>query len=319
MQTHIEIPTHMKALRLHAAGEPSSLVLEEIPVPQPRKGEVLVRVHAAAITRGELEWPSDRLPAIPSYEFSGVVAALGAQVKGIAVGDPVYALSSFSRDGAAAEYLAVTAEHLAPKPERIGYPESAAVPLAGLSAWQGLYDHGRLAAGEQVLIHGAAGGVGSYAVQFARYAGASVIGTASTGHLDLVRALGADRVIDHTAERFETAVEPVDLVFDTAGGERLAASPAVLRPGGRLVSVAEQPPQEEAARRGIEAVYFIVKPRRDQLLEIGELIDAGKLRPLIAEIYPLAEGRRAFERSLERGHAGKIVLATTAHELPTEK
>ncbi len=290
----------MRALRLHAAGDPASLVVEELETPEPGEGEALVRVHAAAITRDELEWPADRLPATPSYELSGVVSAVGAGVEGVAAGDAVFALTPFDRDGVAADYAVVPAAALASKPGALGHVESAAIPLAALSAWQGLFDHGRLAAGERVLIHGAAGGVGGFAVQLARARGAHVIGTASDA--EAARGLGAHEVVD--AARFEDAVGKVDLVFDTAGGERLERSPAVVRAGGRLVSVASDPP----AAPGIESVYFVVEPSREQLGELARMADAGELRPELDEVFPLADARAAFERSLERGRRGKIVL-----------
>jgi NADPH:quinone reductase-like Zn-dependent oxidoreductase len=298
----------MSAVRLRAPGGPAHLVHERLETPRPGPGEVLVRVHAAAITRDELDWPLDRLPATPSYELSGVVAAVGAGVDDVAVGAPVYALAAFDRDGAAAEYALVRSAFLAPKPRTLGHVESAAIPLAGLSAWQGLFDRGRLAQGERVLIHGAAGGVGGFAVQLARARGAHVVGTVSTANLETARELGADEVVDHATARFEDVVDPVDVVFDTAGGERLERSPAVLRPGGRLVSVAAEPPLERAAERGISAVYFVVEPNREQLVELARLADGGELRPTIDEVFPLAEARRAFERSLAGSRRGKIVL-----------
>jgi NADPH:quinone reductase-like Zn-dependent oxidoreductase len=203
-----------------------------VPRPKPAAAEVLVRVHAAAITRGELDWPEDRLPATPSYEFSGVVAATGLGVDRVQPGDAVYGLSDFDRDGAAAEYIVVPEDVLAPKPEALGHVESAAIPLAGLSAWQGLFDYGSLSRGQRVLIHGAAGGVGGFAVQLARARGAHVIGTASAGNVRTTLELGAHEVVAHPDSRFEDVVDPVDLVFDTAGGERLERSPSVVRPGG---------------------------------------------------------------------------------------
>jgi NADPH:quinone reductase-like Zn-dependent oxidoreductase len=293
----------MRAVRLHPPGGLDGLVQEQVEVPRPAAGEALVRVHAAAITRDELDWPVDRLPAIPSYELSGVVEAVARGVEGVAAGEAVYALSPFDRDGAAAEYTVVPAALLAPKPATLGHVESAAIPLAGLSAWQGLFTHGRLARGERVLVHGAAGGVGGFAVQLARWRGARVIGTAS-GDLDTARRLGADQVVDHTATRFEDAVGQVDLVFDTAGGERLARSPAVLRPGGRLVSIATEPP----APPGIHAVYFVVEPDREQLVRLARLADGGDLRPTIDQVFPLADAREAFARSLGGHRGGKIVL-----------
>jgi NADPH:quinone reductase-like Zn-dependent oxidoreductase len=296
----------MSAIRLHEPGL-AGLAFEEIPTPRPGDGEVLVEVHAAAITRDELEWPVDRLPAIPSYELSGVVAALGPGVEGLEVGEPVYALTDFDRDGVAAGYAALAAGLLARKPATLGHVESAALPLAALSAWQGLFDHGRLEQGERVLVHGAAGGVGHLATQLARRRGAHVIGTASGAGLDAARAFGAHEVLDGRHERFEEAVAPVDLVFDTVGGELLARSPAALREGGRLVSVAEEPPEAPPEAR-IDARYFVVEPNREQLAEIARLADEGALRPAIDSVFPLAEARAAFERSLASGKRGKVVL-----------
>jgi len=303
-----EVPARMWAIRLHSPDGPAGLVYEQADTPRPKEGEALVRVFAAAITRGELDWPTDRLPAIPSYEFSGVVVAAAGEDRDTMVGDPVYALSAFDRDGAAAEYVAVRNEFLAPKPGSLGYVESAAVPLAALSAWQGLFDHGQLQKGQRVLVHGAAGGVGSYAVQLAHQHGAHVIGTASTRNLEAARKLGADQIIDSTSDRFEEAAKVVDLVFDTVGGDRLERSLAVLRAGGRLVSVAEEPPGERAAALGITATYFVVEPNRPQLLELARWIDRGAVRPLVDEVFPLADARKAFERSLGDHGAGKIVL-----------
>jgi NADPH:quinone reductase-like Zn-dependent oxidoreductase len=298
----------MRAIRLHRPGGPEELVYEEIQTPQPGRGDALVRVHAAAITRDELDWPVDRLPATPSYEFSGVVAAVGPDVDVSAVGEAVYALGRFDRDGAAADYTVGPTELLAPKPRTLGHVESAAIPLAALSAWQGLFDHGALTEGQRVLVHGAAGGVGAFAVQLAHGRGAHVVGTASTKDLGTVSELGADQVVDHTGARFEDVVDQVDLVFDTVGGERLERSPAVVRPGGRLVSIATEPPREPAAARGISAVYFVVEPNRGQLVELTRLVDSGALRPTIDEVFPLADARKAFERSLGNHGRGKIVL-----------
>lgn len=294
------IPASMRAIRLHAPGGIAELVDERVDTPRPRKGEALVRVHAAAITRDELDWPVDRLPAIPSYELAGVVAALGPDAQGIVEGDEVYALADFERDGAAAEYAVVQAELLAPRPRALGYVECAAIPLPALSAWQGLFAHGSLAAGERVLVHGAAGGVGSFAVQLARHRGAHVIGTASTGGLEVARELGADEVVDNLTARFEEVVDPVDLVFDTAGGDLLQRSPAVLREGGRLVSVADEPPGN--------GVFFVVEPNREQLVELAALVDSGDLRSLVDSVFPLGDARAAFARSMEPGKRGKVVL-----------
>jgi NADPH:quinone reductase-like Zn-dependent oxidoreductase len=296
----------MSAVRLVSPRGLDGLVVERIEIPQAGPGEAQVRVHAAAITRDELEWPVDRLPAIPSYELSGVIEALGPEVSDLAVGKAVWALTGFDRDGGAAEYAVVPASVLAPKPLTIGHVESAAVPLAGLTAWQGLFDHGRLREGERVLIHGASGGVGRFATQLARWRGAHVIGTASGAAVRDVVALGADEAVDRTAVPFEEAVAPVDLVFDTVGGEVLARSEHVLRDGGRLVSVAEDPP--DALGENVEATYFVVEPSREQLLRLARLVDEGRVRPAIDSIFPLADARGAFERVMMPGKRGKVVL-----------
>src|SRR5215208_4429788 len=292
----------MRVVLLCAPGGPEQLAVEEADRPRPGPVEALVRVHAAAITRGELEWPVDRLPAIPSYELSGMVEEVGPEVAGVAAGDEVFALTPFDRDGVAADYTVLPVELLVARPRALGHAESAALPLPALSAWRALFDHGRLAAGERVLIHGAAGGVGAFAVQLARARGAHVIGTASAANLGAVRELGAHEAVD-AATRFEDAMEPVDVVLDTAGGERLRRSPAVLGAGGRLVSVAEEPPDG--------GVYFIVEPNREQLTSLARLADAGELRPAPVEVFSLTSAREAFARSLEPGRRGKIVLAVT--------
>ena len=266
----------MKAVRLHPPGGTGGLAVEEVAVPDPDGGEVLVRVHAAAITRHELDWPVDRLPAIPSYELSGVVERLGDSVTGLSAGDAVFALTNFDRDGVAAEFAVVPAGVLAPKPKSLGHVESAALPMGGLTAWQGLFDHGGLEPGQRVLVLGATGGVGHLAVQLARARGAEVV---------------------------EQPGEPVDLVFDTVGGEPLVQAPALLRPGGRLVSVAEEPPPSDSAS------YFVVEPNHDQLVELARLADSAALVPAIDSVFPLADARAAFEHVMERGKRGKVVIS----------
>ncbi len=223
----------------------------------------------------------------------------------LAEGDEVYALTGFDRDGAAAEYATVPAAFVAHKSQALTHAESAALPLAGLSAWQGLFDHGRLEAGQRVLIHGAAGGVGHLATQLALWRGAHVIGTATGDGVAATRALGAHETIDRTTERFEE-LEPVDLVFDTVGGETLRRSPAVLRDGGRLVSVAEEPPPDPD--RGITTSYFVVEPSREQLTELARLADEGAVKPAIDSTYSLDRAREAFTRLAGPGKNGKVVF-----------
>jgi NADPH:quinone reductase-like Zn-dependent oxidoreductase len=300
------LPAMMRAVRLHAPGGPEGLRIEEIATPEPGPADVVVRVHAAAITRDELEWPVDRLPATPSYELSGVVAAAGERVVDPVIGAQVYGLTGFDRDGVAAEYATAPADNLAPLPRTLGHVESASIPLAALTAWQGLFDHGALRAGERVLIHGATGGVGQFATQLARRAGGEVIAATSAANLARARQLGAQEVVDHATASLEDVIEPVDLVFDTAGGARLAASPQVLKRGGRLVTVAEEPPVDRERR--IEATYFVVEPNRDQLLDLTAAVDAGELRTEIDSVFALEDARAAFERSLAPGKRGKIVI-----------
>jgi NADPH:quinone reductase-like Zn-dependent oxidoreductase len=306
----------MKAVRLHQRGGPEQIVVEEAPLPTPGAGQVRIRVAAAAITPGELEWDetyqnpdkSPRLPTIPGHDVAGTVDALGPGVAGLAVGDGVYGLVDFPLNGSAAEYVVMPAADVALAPKSVDAVQAAAAPLSALTAWQGLFDHGKLAAGQRVLIHGGAGGVGGFAVQMARWCGATVIATASSRSAVLVRELGADEVVDYGVTRFEEAVRDVDLVFDTVGGETQVRSFGTLRRGGKLVSIAKAPDQELAEEAGVTAVFFIVRPSRDQLGEIAGLIDAGRLRVNVEEVYPLEEARRAFERSLAGHLKGKVVL-----------
>jgi NADPH:quinone reductase-like Zn-dependent oxidoreductase len=294
----IAVPRTMRAIRLHAPGV-DGLRYEAIETRSLRLGEALVEVHAAAITRGELEWPLDRLPAVPSYELSGVVAAVADDVVTVSAGDEVFALTPFDRDGVAAEYAVVPATTLAPKPATLSHVQSAAVPLPALSAWQGLFAHGSLEAGERVLVDGAVGGVGQFATQLARWRGAYVIATASPEAFDAARALGAHEVVDGRRE-LDKGVGPVDLVFDTVGGELLERVTALLGSEGRLVSVAEEPPAQ--------GTYFVVEPAREQLIEIARLLDGGQLRVAIDSTFSLSEAAAAFKRSLASGKHGKVVI-----------
>jgi NADPH:quinone reductase-like Zn-dependent oxidoreductase len=292
----------MEAIRLHAPGL-DGLRHETIDTPSPQLGEALIEVHAAGITRDELQWPLDRLPAVPSYELAGVVAAVADDVDVVSVGEEVYALTPFDRDGVAAEYAAVPATTLAPRPSTLSHLESAAVPLPALSAWQGLFVHGGLEPGERVLVHGAFGGVGHFATQLARWRGAHVVATSSPQAFEQVRALGAHEVLDGRTE-LDDVIGPVDLIFDTVGGELFQRAPSLLASGGRLVSVAEEPPGE--------GTYFVVEPSRAQLVGLARLVDSGELRVAIDSTFTLSEAAAAFERSLASGKRGKVVLRVAA-------
>jgi len=284
------------------------------------EGDALVRVHACAITPTELTWSAlyttlagdDRIPCIPGHELSGVVEAVAGEGADVKAGDAVYGLTDFWRDGAAADYVAVRAADLAPKPANLTHVQAAAIPLSGLTAWQAFFDHANLAAGQRVLIQGAAGGVGTFAVQLARWRGAHVIATASASAASLLRELGADEVIDYTAVRFEDVVQDVDVVLDNVGGETLERSWGALRRGGTLVTVAGDAPAETAARYGARGVDFIVTPSRPELIEIARLVEVGKLRTIIAATFPLERAREAFERGLSGHNRGKIVLQVVA-------
>jgi NADPH:quinone reductase-like Zn-dependent oxidoreductase len=307
----------MKAIRIHGRGGPDHLVYEDAPRPHPGPGEVLVRVYATGVIATELTWTptyqsktgNERTLPIPGHDLSGVVADMGSGVTTMAKGTEVYALTAFDRDGAEAEYTIALPSELAPKPRAVDFVQAAAVPLAALTAWQALFEQGDLAARQTVLIHGAAGGVGVFAVQLAHWAGAQVIATASARNRDFLRELGANEIIDYTTTRFEEEVHDVDLVFDLVGGDTLQRSWQVIKPGGTLVSVVSpQPSFEEAKVRGVRPVWFVVEPNREQLIQIGALIDAGQIRPIIDVALPLSQARQAYEQGA-RGHTrGKIVL-----------
>jgi len=297
----------MRALRVHELGEPNQVRVEEVPTPSTAADELLIRVHAAAITRDELTWPEGRLSATPSYEFAGEVVARGESASDFAIGDPVYGMALFDRDGAASEFFAAPQSVFARKPANIDDATSAAVPLPALSAWQALFDHGLLESGQRVLVHGATGAVGHFAVQLARRAGAHVIATASSTNLEAARDVGADEVIDR-ATPYETSLPPVDLVFDAAGGDAAERSAALVRPGGRLVSIISEPGEIS----GITSIFFIVEPSRDELDQITELIESGGLLLMPHQEFPLDQAVAAFEASLDRGHRGKVVFSPVA-------
>jgi NADPH:quinone reductase-like Zn-dependent oxidoreductase len=292
------------------------MVFEDAPAPTPGPGEVLIAVRAAAVTPTELEWiptwtardgTARPLPIIPGHEFSGAVCAVGREVTGVAVGDAVYGMNDWYRDGAQAERCVARAADVAAKPRSVDHVAAAVVPISALTAWQGLIERARLAPGERVLVHGAAGGVGMFAVQIARWRGARVVGTASAHNLALVRELGAEQVIDHRATRFEDVVRDVDVVFDAVGGDTLARSSAVLAPRGRLVTVATS--GERTSDPRVRDAFFIVEPSRSQLATIAELVDAGTLRTVVGAVFTLADGRRAYEHKPPHG---KVVLAVEA-------
>jgi NADPH:quinone reductase-like Zn-dependent oxidoreductase len=303
----------MKAIRVHEQAGISGLSFEDAPDPTPTIGDVLVKVAAVGITHNELDWPlrtdrngHPRDTIIPGQEVSGVVAALGMGTAGIAVGDEVFGLTDPYRDAAAAEYVAVEARNVAPKPRTVDHVHAAAVPRAGLTAWQALFNHGRLTKGQTVVIHGAAGAVGSTAVQLARWAGAEVIGTGRSKARQLVMELGADRFLALDEDRLEDVAGQADVVFDMVGGEVLARSPALLKPGGALVSVVSW--ELPADRDDIRTVFFVQESDRVQLAELARLVDEGDLRPQVGRVYPLAQAVEAYSAKAAGGIPGRIVL-----------
>ena len=315
----------MKAIRVHEQAGISGLSFEDAPDPTPTIGDVLVKVAAVGITHNELDWPlrtdrngHPRDSIIPGQEVSGVVTALGMGTAGIAVGDEVFGLTDPYRDAAAAEYVAVEARNLAPKPRTVDHVHAASVPRAGLTAWQALFDHGKLAKGQTVVIHGAAGAVGSTAVQLARWAGAEVIGTGRSRARQLVKELGADRFIALDEDRLEDAAGSgfsgfsrvsgfqADVVFDLVGGEVLARSSALLKPGGTLVSVVWR--ELPADRDDIRTVFFVQEAKQAQLTELARLVDAGHLRPQVGGVYPLAQAVEAYRAKAAGGIPGRMVL-----------
>lgn len=298
----------MRAIRLHQVGGWESLRHEDAPKPSSKDDQVLVRVSATAITPTEFAWyptfhtlegGSRPFPVILGHEFSGVVAAIGPACTGIQIGDPVYGLSDWFSDGAQAEYCLTAPGNLAPKPVSLDHTLAAAVPISALTAWQALVDRVQLSEGQRVLIHGAAGGVGSFAVQLARYKRAHVIATASATNVDFVTALGADEVIDYRQTPFETVVRDVDVVLDTVGGDTRDRSWGVLRKGGRLVTIAAD--AERFSDPRARDAFFIVEPNRVQLLEISRLIDACVMRPVVGSVFPMEHFRQAYEQKPLRG------------------
>ena len=307
----------MKAVRIHGRGGPDHLVYEDAPQPHPGPGEVLVRAYAAGIIATELNWDetyqttagSPRALPIPGRDLSGVVEEVGPGATTLVKGSEVYALLGYGRDGAQADYTIALPNELVPKPSTLDHVQAAAVPLSALTAWQALFDHAHLAAGQTVLIHGGAGGVGVFAVQLAHWAGAQVIATTSARNRDFLRDLGANESIDYATTRFEAVAQGIDLVFDLVGGDTLQRSWQVIKPGGMLVSVVSPPPPAAVAKEhDVRFAWFVVEPNREQLLQIGALIEAGQLHPVIDTVFPLAEARQAYEQAAQGHTRGKIVL-----------
>ncbi|RVX41437.1 NADPH:quinone reductase-like Zn-dependent oxidoreductase [Nonomuraea polychroma] len=296
-------------VRDRAAGL-AGLSLTEVPYPHAAENDVIVRVHAAAFTPGELDWAAtwsdragrDRTPSVLGHEVSGVVVELGYGTTGLTVGQRVFGMTDPARDGSLAEYVAVEARNLAPLPADVDHTVAAALPISGLTAWQGLFDHGRLTAGQTVLIHGAAGGVGALAVQLAREAGARVIGTGRAGARDTALELGVDVFLDLQADRLEDGGQ-VDVVLDMIGGDIMDRSAALVRAGGTLVAIASPP---TVRPRDGQAIFFVVEPDRARLADLALRLRDGRLRPNVGAVRTLAEAPSVLAAA-QRGQ-GKTII-----------
>lgn len=302
----------MRAVVIHETGDPTVLRLQELDRPEPGEGQVLIGVHAASVN--PIDWkyrrgmmPKD-LPAVLGSDVSGVVVR--SRAEGFSEGDEVF---GFAASGAYAEFATAPVGVIAHKPAGLSHEQAAAIPVAGLTAWQALFDRGELGAGQTALIAGAAGGVGHLAVQLAKHAGAHTVAIGSTRNRDYAMGLGAERYIDYTAEDVGEAAQEVDLAFDTVGGANTEAMLATVRRGGALITIASPPP-ELAATRGVKAELLIMSANSDQLAKVAELIAAGDIRVEIAETLPLEQIAHAHELS-ESGHTrGKIVLSVSSAE-----
>jgi NADPH:quinone reductase-like Zn-dependent oxidoreductase len=303
----------INAIQVHAYGDADQLKLERIAQPEPQEGEVLVRVYAAGVNPVDWKirkgWLKDFLPLtfpyVPGADLAGVVEKVGPGVTTFQPGQEVFGRSS---QGSYTEYGIAPASTLALKPKTLSFDEAATIPVGATTAWQGIFDHGNLQPGQRILILGGAGGVGLFAVQFARWKGAHIISTASTGNLDFVRSLGAETVVDYTKERVEDVVHDVDVVFDTVGGQALAGILPTLKRGGTLVSIAGQPDEAKASELGVRTARFSAQVNTDLLNTFARLIDEGQVKVQVSHIFPLSEAAQAQELS-EKGHGrGRIVL-----------
>ncbi len=309
--------TTMKAIQIQAFGGPEVLEVREIPIPVPTAGELLLRVRAAAINPVDTGVRSGRAfglsgavpPYVPGFDVSGTVASIGPGVTRFDVGDDVFAMLDLRRGGGYAEYTIVKENEAATKPLNVSHAEAASVPLVGLTAWQTLFEISNLQAGQTVLIHAGAGGVGSIAIQLAKWRGARVIATASDYNHDFLRELGADVQVDYRTQRFEDFATDVDVVLDTIGGETQVRSMAVLKEGGTLISIVGLTPQgRNPERNDIRVTSTLVRPDWEQLSQIGELIEDGTVRPIVNYRFSLQQAPQAHEQSETRHSRGKIVL-----------
>ncbi|MDB5084828.1 MAG: NADPH:quinone reductase [Bacilli bacterium] len=307
----------MKAVYIEGYGGKDQLKFGELPIPAVGPNDVLIKAYAAGVNpvdwkiregylRGFLPY---QFPLILGWDVAGVIAEVGEQVQGFHVGDEVFSRPATERNGTYAEYVSVDAALVARKPGNISFEEAASVPLTGLTAWEALHEIAKVSAGQRVLIHGGAGGVGIYAIQLAKAFGAYVAATASGANVEFVKSYGADQVIDYTKEAFETILSGYDVVFDTIGGDVQTKSFTVLSKGGILVSIVSQPDEQLAEQHGIRTGYFFLQPDGEKLARLGQLIEEGKLRPVVSAVFPLEETAQAHELSETHHAKGKIVLS----------
>lgn len=305
-------------MRINDGKEGSTLVGATVCQPQAGEGELLIRVRAAGVTPTELFWyPSThtkdggaRTGAVPGHEFSGVIEALGKGTSDFHAGNEIYGMNDWFADGATAEFCVTEPNNVALKPKTLSHEQAATVPIGALTAWQGLFDRAKIQSGQRVLIHGGAGAVGLFAVQLARLRNAHVITTASARSTEFLRQIGADEVIDYQTSRFEDTVDPVDIVFDAVGGETLDRSWAVLKPNGRLVTIAAD--SEGTSEQRVKDAFFIVEPNQKQLVEVGRLLDAGTLKVFVGAVVPLEQASVAYGADVrgKRDH-GKTVITVS--------
>ncbi len=305
----------MKAIQIHQFGGVEELKYEDAELPKINPDDVLIKVFATSINpvdwkvrEGEMKQIKFTFPLILGWDVSGVITEVGSEVKNFEVGQEVYSRPDLPRNGTYAEYVAVKAGSIAEKPRSIPHLEAASIPLAGLTAWQGIFDNGKLKPGQKILIHGASGGVGTLAIQLAKWKGAYVIGTASEKNIDFLKELGADEVIDYKHQQFEKELKDIDVVFDTIGGETQKKSAEVLKTGGILVSTVGVQDEEVFKAKNIQAVGFAAQTYPEQLKQMADLVDSGKLKPIINQVFLLEEIAKAQKVS-EEGHTrGKIAI-----------
>lgn len=313
----------MRAIAIERFGGPETLKLMDLPVPEPGNGELLIRIAASGINpvdykirEGMLQKAlPHRFPLIPGWEAAGVIEGEGGGTGRFRRGDAVFAYTRKAevQGGTYAQYVVVPESFVAPMPKSLLFHEAASVPLAGLTAYQALFREPDVVRGATVLIHAAAGGVGMFGVQLAKGAGATVIGTAGRDNQAFIQALGVDHAIDYTAGDFRDAVKAicpggVDVVFDCVGGDTMVRSLDVVKEGGRLVSIVSTPDADAAAKKGVRAHYHFVEPNSEELGELGDRIDAGKVKVFVSALYPLAAAAEAQEKSRERHIRGKAAI-----------